>query len=78
MLGKDLTEIEKPHKGTIKGWKINNLTDRPTVQGYVYGNPEFKHGEAIITSYIVDIQGDQLETRNFRYTLEDMPDVPAE
>ena len=79
MLGKDLTEIIKPHKGTLKNWKINNLTDRPTVIGNVYGHPaeNIPDGELIRTSHIVDIQGDQLETRNSMYTLEG-DNVPAE
>jgi len=70
MDGKDLTEIEKPHKGTITNWVINNLTDRPTVNGNVYGHPEFPDGFHITTSYIVNMKNGVLETRNSRYTLE--------
>jgi hypothetical protein len=64
----------KPHKGTIVGWQINNLSDRPTVRGRVYGHPVIADGEMIQTSYIVNLDGDKLETRNTLYTLADTLD----
>jgi len=71
MDGKDLTVIQKPHRGTLTNWVINNLTDRPTVEGNVTGHPHFFDGEWIRTSYIVDMKDGVLETRNSRYNLDE-------
>lgn len=63
---------DKPHKGTIDHW---HKEEWPTIGGLGYvivgrsaGHPQFD-GRVIHTSYVVAKAGDEIETRNSRYTL---------
>lgn len=58
----------KPHKGTIDNWRIIPAGDRLIVAGKFVDHPQFA-GMYGHTSWIVDVDGFEVETRNSRYTL---------
>jgi hypothetical protein len=64
------SEHTKPHKGRIEQWsKVTYPSEGVTlVWGLFDGHPNFSgyHGH---TSYIVSQEGNEIETRNSRYTL---------
>lgn len=61
----------KPHFGTINNWSESHMTSRGLgyiIMGESDGHPQFSGGP-IYTSYVVKRDGDEIETRNSRYTL---------
>lgn len=60
---------DKPHKGRIEDWFEIAVSDKGNVIfGRAVGHPDFD-GEDIRTSFVVKRDGDEIETRNSRYTL---------
>jgi hypothetical protein len=59
---------DKPHKGGITAWRTIDWYGRVIVIGQFVNHPEFgdRYGH---TSYIVNRDGCEIETRNSRYTL---------
>lgn len=59
---------EKPHRGVISNWRLENLAGEQVAIGLLESHPEFK-GRACHTSKIVERRGSEIETMNSRYTL---------
>lgn len=65
---------EKPHKGRIEQWEKVTYTfpeepARTLVWGLFVDHPEWMENSYGHTSYIVAQDGNEIETRNSRYTL---------
>lgn len=63
----------KPHKGTVENWIKWPTSQKNCGLGYMIvgdsiGHPQYD-GIAIRTSYVVKHEGDEIETKNSRYTL---------
>ena len=59
----------KPHKGRLVCWFKEKYPDGYTIVGLHIDHLEFPEGHFIQTTRVVSIEGDQVETRNSRYTL---------
>ncbi len=66
----------KPHRGMIVEWtKIPcSLGIGYYVNGISIDHPQFG-GAVMRTSYVVSEEGNEIETRNSRYTLADLQDL---
>lgn len=58
--------MEKPHKGKILGAQRFGHA----VFGEAQGHPDFEDGTVILTSSVIKVDGNEVETRNSRYTVE--------
>ena len=58
----------KPHKGTIDEWVKIRAGIGYFIVGISIDHPQFA-GQEMHTSYVVSHVGDEIETRNSRYTL---------
>jgi len=66
---------DKPHKGTIRLWhkeECGSMGLGYVICGLSDGHPDFD-GYPMHTSYVVKHEGNEIETRNSRYTLSDPP-----
>jgi len=63
---------EKPHKGTIINWYKQEYSEDLglgyVIRGISLDHPDFGPG-AMRTSWVVAHEGNEIETRNSRYTL---------
>lgn len=79
-----MSKMHKPHKGTIESWRKIKLTKEEIsycskIYGekcgtyYIFGtcinHPEFGTTNMFRSSWIVKRRGNEIETRNSRYTL---------
>lgn len=67
----------KPHQGTLVNWSYIYVGKELSVIGYMKDSPrydqstsEYQDNHRVITSMIMSCDGENLETRNSRYTLE--------
>lgn len=58
-------DLKKPHKGMVMNWRY--VGDR--IAGNFMDHPNFEAGERLRTSPVLRHHGNQIETRNSRYTL---------
>lgn len=70
--GEEMSDIEKPHKGSIKSWSRYPWDGGLgyVIRGLSVDHPQFA-GDYIRTSYVVkhDEATGEVETRNSRYSL---------
>ena len=69
---------EKPHKGRIEQWEKRKHWGHTLVWGLFVDHPEFMENSYGHTSYIVSQDGNEIETRNSRYTLGTPSDEDAQ
>ena len=63
----------KPHKGLLSSAVLNTKDfNRPVVQGFIYGHPDFPDQRWIHTSAVlnIDFEKGKIETLNSTYDVE--------